>query len=239
MTAASTAPTDPAEAKTEGVTDAPAAAVPLPAGVDIPAECIVKQGGDWMLVAPVPPSLQAAAAHYSVAQRATLNRIVGLPEVRQEVLGDRVRADRICIALVGGEVAGLISYRMDGEGSVWPDAARYRKHFGALGGTIRYWLTEATLRRGHPDELYLEGFKVDPIARGRGIGTSLLHWLGDEVVRRGKKAWRTEASITADAAMRVYQSVGAKVVKTISLGPLGYVFDRHKMVVLRWEPPQK
>lgn len=207
------------------------------AGLDIPPECIVKQGGDWMLVAPVPPNLQDAAARYSVAQRATLNRIVGLPEVREELIGNRLRPDRICIALVGGKVAGLISYRMDGEGSVWPDAARYRKHFGPVGGTVRYMLTEATLRRGSPDELYLEGFKVDAIARGRGIGTSLLHWLGDEVVRRGKKAWRTEASITADAAMYVYQSVGAKVVKTISIGPLGYVFDRHKMVVLRWEPP--
>lgn len=208
-------------------------------GLDIPAECIVKQGGDWMLVSPVPPALQQAAARYSVAQRATLNRIVGLPKVRQEVLGNRVRADRICIALVGGEVAGLISYRMDGEGSVWPDAARYRAHFGALGGTLRYWLTQLTLMRGRADELYLEGFKVDAIARGRGIGTSLLHWLGDEVVRRKKAAWRTEASITADAAMRVYQSVGAKVVKTISIGPLGYLFDRPKFVVLRWTPADK
>ncbi|MEM8662907.1 MAG: GNAT family N-acetyltransferase, partial [Pseudomonadota bacterium] len=137
----------------------------------------------------------------------------------------------------GGEVAGLISYRMDGEGSVWPEAARYRDHFGALSGTFRYGLTLATLKRGRADELYLEGFKVDAIARGRGIGTSLLHWLGDEVVRRRKAAWRTEASSTADAAMRVYQSVGAKVVKTISLGPLGHVFDRHKIVVLRWAPP--
>lgn len=209
------------------------------AGLDIPADCIVKQGGDWMLVAPVPPSLQDAAARYSVAARATLNRIVGLPEVREEVLGNRLRPDRICIALVGGKVAGLISYRMDGEGTVWPDPARYRKHFGAISGTVRYLLTEATLRRGRPDELYLEGFRVDPIARGRGIGKSLLNWLGEEVVRRGKSSWRTEASITADAAMHVYKSVGAKVVKTISIGPLGYIFDRHKIVVLRWEPPTK
>ncbi|MEM0906397.1 MAG: GNAT family N-acetyltransferase [Pseudomonadota bacterium] len=224
--------TDDASAKMTGDASANGA----PPMLDIPPECIVKQGDDWMLVAPIPESLQSAAARYSVAQRATLNRIVGLPEVREEVLGNRLRPDRICIALVGGQVAGLISYRMDSEGSVWPDPARYRKHFGAVSGTIRYWLTEATLRRGDPDELYLEGFKVDAIARGRGIGTSLLHWLGDEVVRRGKKAWRTEASATADAAMRVYQGVGAKVVKTISLGPLGYVFDRHKMIVLRWQP---
>ncbi|MBJ3777637.1 GNAT family N-acetyltransferase [Acuticoccus mangrovi] len=204
---------------------------------DIPPECIVKQGDDWMLVSPVPEHLAAEAAAYSVAQRATLNRIVGLPEVREKVLGNRLRPDRICVALVKGEIAGLISYRMDGEGSVWPDPSRYRDYFGSIGGTARYWLTEATLRRGRPDELYLEGFKVDPKARGRGIGTSLLHWLGSEVIRRGKRAWRTEASITADAAMRVYQSVGAKPVKTVSLGPLGHVFDRHKFVVLVWEAP--
>ncbi|MCF3934160.1 GNAT family N-acetyltransferase [Acuticoccus sp. M5D2P5] len=203
----------------------------------IPPECIYQEGEDWMLVSPVPDFLAADAAAYSVAQRATLNRIVGLPEVREKVLGNRLRPDRICIALVKGEIAGLISYRMDGEGSVWPDSSRYREHFGAVSGTARYWLTEATLRRGRPDELYLEGFKVDPKARGRGIGTSLLHWLGDEVIRRGKKAWRTEASITADAAMRVYQGVGAKPIKTISLGPVGYLFDRPKFVVLRWEAP--
>ena len=204
---------------------------------DIPKDCIVSQGGDWMLVSPVPPSLQAAAARYSVAQRATLNRIVGRPETREAVLGHRLRPDRMCIALVGGTIAGLISYRMDGEGSVWPDPKRYRSHFGSVSGTARYLLTEATLRRGRPEELYLEGFKVDAIARGRGIGTALLNWLGDEVVRRGKACWRTEASVTADAAMRVYQSVGAKPIKTVSLGPLGPLFDRHKFVVLRWDAP--
>lgn len=205
--------------------------------LDIPQSSIVKQGEDWMLVSPVPPSLMAAAARYNVAQRATLNRIVGKPEKREAVLGDRLRPDRICLALVNGEIAGLISYRMDGEGSVWPDPKRYRAHFGPLGGTMRYWLTEATLRRGRPEELYLEGFKVDAIARGRGIGTALLHWLNAETVRRGKVCWRTEASVTADAAMAVYKKVGAKPVKTISLGPLGHVFDRHTFVVLRWDAP--
>lgn len=208
----------------------------------IPGPSVFRRGGDWMLVSPVPDALRAEAAAYNVAQRATLNKIVGLPEVRAEVLGHRVRQDRLCIALVDrgdgmGEIAGLISYRMDGEGSVWPEPSRYRRHFGALSGTARWLLTEATLRRGRPDELYLEGFRVDAKARGRGIGTNLLHWLGEEVVRRGKRAWRTEASITADAAMRVYQSVGAKPIKTVRLGPIGHLFDRPAFVVLRWEPP--
>lgn len=201
----------------------------------IPPRSIVSQGADWMLVSPVPPHLEPAAAAYSVAQRATLNRIVGRPEVRREVLGNRLRPDRICIALLDGEIVGLISYRMDGEGSVWPDSRRFRRHFGAVSGTMRYLLTEATLRRGRSDELYLEGFKVEGKARGRGIGTNLLNWLGSEVTRRGKRAWRTEASVTADAAMRVYQSVGARPVKTVSLGPLGHVFDRQAFVVLVWE----
>lgn len=203
----------------------------------IPDECIVRQGEDWQLLSPVPPALSAAAAAYSVAQRATLNRIVGLPEVRAQVLGDRLRPDRICIATVRGEIAGLISYRMDGKGSVWPDPARYRAHFGTMSGTVRYWLTEATLMRGRPDELYLEGFKVDEKARGRGIGSALLGWLNEEVIRRGKRAWRTEASITADAALYVYKKAGAVPIKTVSLGPLGHVFDRHTFVVLRWEAP--
>lgn len=203
----------------------------------LPKSSIVSQGEDWALVCPIPDEIAEPVARYAVAQRATLNRIVGKPEVREELLGNRLRPDRICAAIVNGQVGGILSYRMDGAGATWPDPKRYREHFGALGGTTRYLLTEATLRRGRPDELYIEGFKVDPIARGRGIGKALLAWLGAEVVRRGKAAWRTEASSTADAAVYVYQSVGAKVVKTMSLGPAGYLFDRHKITVLRWEPP--
>ncbi|MEM8552358.1 MAG: GNAT family N-acetyltransferase [Pseudomonadota bacterium] len=202
----------------------------------LPPSCIVNQGEDWVLVSPIPDEIAEPVARYAVAQRATLNRIVGKPEVRQELLGNRLRADRICACIVQGQVGGILSYRMDGAGATWPDPKRYRQHFGPLGGTVRYWLTQASLQRGQPDELYIEGFKVDPIARGRGIGKALLGWLGDEVVRRGKVAWRTEASSTADAAVYVYQSVGAKIVKTMSLGPAGYVFDRHKITVLRWQP---
>jgi GNAT superfamily N-acetyltransferase len=211
---------------------------------EIPESAVWRRGGDWMLVSPVPEPLRAAAAAYNVRQRATLNRIVGLPEVREAVLGHRVRPDRLCLAILdrgggAGEIVGVISYRMDGEGSVWPEAARYRRRFGALSGTARYLLTEATLRRGRPDELYLEGFRVDAAARGRGIGTNLLHWLGEQVVRQGKAAWRTEASVTADAAMRVYQSVGAVPVKTVHLGPVGRLFDRPSFTVLRWPAPER
>jgi len=200
-------------------------------------ECIVRQGEDWMIVHPVPDFLAGAAAQYSVSQRATLNRIIGLPQVRREVLGHRIRTDRIAIALVKGEIAGCLSYRMDGAGSVWPEPWRFRRRFGLLGGTARWLLTEATLRRGRADELYIEGFKVDSTARGRGIGTALLEWLGNEVIRRGKRAWRTEASLTAQAAIRVYQSVGARPLRSVSLGPLGPLFDRQGFVVIRWEAP--
>ncbi|WP_420391711.1 GNAT family N-acetyltransferase [Acuticoccus sp.] len=203
----------------------------------VPEQCIVRRGADWMLVSPVPDAIAADVAAYSVAQRATLKHVVGPEDVRRAVVGNRLRQDRLCVAIVGDEIAGCISYRMDGEGSVWPDPSRFRAHFGPLAGTVRWLLAEATLRRGHPDELYLEGFKVEPIARGRGIGTALLHWLGDEVVRRGKKRWRTEASTTAAAAMRVYQGVGARPTKTVRLGPIGRIADRPAFVVLVWVPP--
>lgn len=203
----------------------------------IAPECIFRKGEDWMLVSPIPDHIAKEVAAYSAAQRATLKHIVGPEEKRRQVVGQRMRQDRLCAAIVNGEICGCISYRMDGEGSVWPDAKRFRDEFGALSGTVRYLLTEATLRRGHPDELYLEGFKVDPGARGRGIGTSLLHWLGSEVVRRGKKRWRTEASVSAAPAMRVYQGVGAKPTKTVNLGIIGRIADRPKFVVLEWYPP--
>lgn len=204
----------------------------------IPDDCIVKEGEDWMLISPVPPAILRAAAEYAVSTRATLNHIVGLPEVRRTVLGHRLRGDRICVAVVKGEVAGCLSYRMDGQGSVWPEAKQFRQHFGAASGTVRYALTQASLMRGRPDDLYIEGFRVDEKARGRGIGGALLDWLGAEVVRRGKAAWRTEASAGADAAIHVYQKAGARIVKTIKLGPVGKLFDRPAFVVLRWEPPR-
>jgi ribosomal protein S18 acetylase RimI-like enzyme len=203
----------------------------------IPEECIVKAGADFLLVAPVPAPLRRAAAEYSAAQRATLNRVIGGPDVRREILGGRLRADRICLALVNGTIAGCISYRVDGAGSIWPDPSLYRTRFGPLGGTLRYLLTEATLRRGRRDELYIEGFKVDAAARGRGIGTALLEWVGAETVRLGKSGWRTEVSVAAEGAIRLYGSVGAKPVRTVSLGPVGALFNRPSFVVMRWDAP--
>lgn len=199
---------------------------------------VVHRGDDWALVSPVPPSAEADAARFAARMRATLKHVVGPPEVRADVFGDRLRrADQICIAVLGGEVVGYLSYRADGVGAVALDRRRFVARFGPLAGIVRHRLASAIQWRGRADELYIEGFKVETEGQGRGIGGALLGWLAREVVRRGKRCWRTEAPVGADGAARTYAKAGARPTRTVKLGPLGRIGDRPAFQVYEWTPP--
>jgi ribosomal protein S18 acetylase RimI-like enzyme len=211
-----------------------------PIDVDaIPETCIVRRDPrGWILVNPIPPGpFSDLVRVYAPSRRHSLHKIIGDPFERAEVLGTRYRPERICVAVKDGELAGLLSYRMDGKGSVWPDWHVFRRRFGLVSGTVRFLLTEASLRRNGPDDLLIESYVVLPAARGQGIGRALLDWLSAEVVSKGKKGWRTEMPAQNENARIMYERYGARAAKVINLGPIGHLFHATRVTLYRWEPP--
>lgn len=229
---ASTAPSPAIEAPTHPPTG--------PVDVaSIPRECILREDArGWVLVNPIPPGpFSDLVRLYAPSRRHSLHKVIGDPFERSAVLGTRYRPDRICVAVVDGEIAGFLSYRMDGKGSVWPEWRAFRARYGLVSGAVRYLLTDLSLRRGRAADLYVEGFVVLKPARGKGIGRALLDWLSAEVERHGKQGWRTEMPEGNENARRLYEGYGARAVRVVDTGPFGLVYHTRRSVLYRWTPP--
>lgn len=203
-----------------------------------PAQAPIAEGPDWRLLSPVPEAFRERAGRYAARKRLSLEKIVGKIPVREDLLWTPIRADRMCIAVIGDEVVGYLSYRMDGQGALCPVFSRYRARFGLASGAIRYLMTQATLYRNRRDDLLIEGYAVEKIARGRGIGRALLDWLSAEVVRNGKAGWRTEMPAANENADRMYRKYGAVLLREIWLGPAAYFTHASRVKLYRWTPPR-
>lgn len=205
---------------------------------DYDAETVVARGADWVLLAPPPPGPLADAAAVFVARtRHSLHVACGGADAQQRVLGHRIHRDRLCVALLRGKLVGALSYRCDGRGALCPEWRRFRAEYGRMSGAWRYVLTLATLHRGRARDLYIEGYALLPVARGRGIGAAMLAWLGTEVARRQKSGWRTEMPATAQAAALAYTRAGALPLRTVRLGPFGRLVGARTFTIYRWTPP--
>ncbi|MBY8975716.1 GNAT family N-acetyltransferase [Rhodobacteraceae bacterium NNCM2] len=188
---------------------------------------------EWRLVHPVPPDLADATGRFAARRRSSLKHIVGDGDAREAMLAHPLRRDRICVAMIGAEIVGCLSYRLDGAGAIQLDRRRFRQRFGLISGEARYLATQATLRRGDPDYLYIEGFAVAAKARRLGIGQALLRWLGDEAARHGKQGWQAEMREGHGGTARLYERAGARPVRNIPLGPAALLFGARRMVLYR------
>ncbi|MEM7670852.1 MAG: GNAT family N-acetyltransferase [Pseudomonadota bacterium] len=191
---------------------------------------------NWALLHPIPPEWEQRVGAFSARRRVSLKRAIGDAGMREDLLGSPIRRDRICAAISGDEVIGVLSYRMDGAGAIRPDWARFSARFGLLEGTLRFLATQATLFRGRTHDLYIEGFAVSAEARGLGIGRALLDWLSAEVGRQGKAAWRTEMPETHADAARAYERFGARRIRSVPLGPAAWLVGSRRMILYRWSP---
>ena len=184
----------------------------------------VRAGQGWRLVggAEASEAERAAIARYFLSKRNMLGAFAGDAAMRMRVLGARMAPGQLAAALgPDGAVLGAVGYRIDGRSPFTPDPAAFRAAFGPVAGTARALATGAVLRRGRADALHIEGFSVERVARGRGIGTALLGWVLAETRRHGRARWRAEVPEASEAAIRLYRAAGGRRVRRIWLGPLG------------------
>ncbi|MEM8791181.1 MAG: GNAT family N-acetyltransferase [Pseudomonadota bacterium] len=206
-------------------------------GYRVPEQLIRDRGEDWILVHPIPPELEAEVGAFSARRRISLRRIIGDRDQREKMLSSPIRPDRIAAILIDGRVIGCLSYRVDGKGSIMPRIRSFWREYGLVSGTSRWIGTELTLRRGRPDELYVEGFAVASEARGMRLGSALLKWLSGEVIRLGKSAWRTEMPDGHHEAARAYERSGARRERIVPMGPFAAIIGSKAMTLYRWTPP--
>lgn len=122
-------------------------------------------------------------------------------------------------ALLG--VAGFKTHKgalVDGK---WHDMAR---HYGWLGSIWRVGFLALLERDTENVRFLMDGIFVARHARGKGVGTALLHAICDEAVSRGYREVRLDVIDTNPRARALYEREGFIAGEVQSLGPLKYVF---------------
>ncbi|MEU4690001.1 GNAT family N-acetyltransferase [Actinoplanes sp. NPDC023714] len=141
-----------------------------------------------------------------------------------------LRADRMLVARVGGEVAGVCGFHEGGHGAVAFSWRELRERFGVR-TSLRVSAALAPLGRSEAGGvLVLDGVCVDARHRGRGIGSALLAAAQAHAATRGDREVQLSVVDTNPRAEALYRRLGYRVVGEGSMGVLGelYGFRRYR-----------
>ncbi|WP_119697162.1 GNAT family N-acetyltransferase [Microbacterium halotolerans] len=150
-------------------------------------------------------------------------------ETGLRVVRSSMRADRILVARIEGEVAGVCGFHERGVGAVDLSWSSLRTHVSAW-RAVRAVVVLSILERSEKNgRLVLDGICVDATRRGAGIGSALLDAAADYAQESGATAVHLSVIDRNPRAAALYRRRGFEPVGGGSLGILGYLygFDRY------------
>jgi ribosomal protein S18 acetylase RimI-like enzyme len=151
-------------------------------------------------------------------------QVIGVRTMREAVIRDRVRPDRVVSAFSGDMLLGYLALRLDGTGPFDLGVPDFRRHFGAVESVARFGALRVLERREKPDEIFIDGFLVRPEARGGGIGAKLLE-VGERIGReRGKSVFRVRVRADNTKAAAFYRRQGFVNEGASEISPLARLF---------------
>lgn len=168
----------------------------------------------------IPPACRnQAAALYWEAFGTKLQLPLG-PDPRALTFINRVMAldHGICALDEDGDLLGVVGFKTPQGALVGGNYHDLRKVYGWVSAMVRITIL-AALERDVENRCFLvDGIFVAPAARGRGIGTALLHAAFAEATRRGYHHVRLDVIDTNQRARALYQREGFEPVKTMHIG---------------------
>ena len=173
-----------------------------------------------------PQDRPMVAALYWDAFGAKLGRALGPRERALDFVARVASPDHaICAHDAAGRLLGVAGFR-DATGSlVGGDLADMAAVYGWPGALWRQGLLGLLSRDdGGGGRFLMDGLVVAPEARGRGIGTRLLHAAADEARARGFREIRLDVVDENPRARALYERMGFRAVGRRSTGLLRHVF---------------
>ncbi|MEM7774744.1 MAG: GNAT family N-acetyltransferase [Pseudomonadota bacterium] len=138
-------------------------------------------------------------------------------------LSSALVADRAVVAMRGGEVAGVVGFKVRGRGLFEPTFWQFAKAYG-WSGPFRLLGLSFLDRPERSGELLLDGLAVAADARGQGLGTGLLKATEAHAARLGKVSVGLDVVDTNPRARQLYERVGFAATKTTGVGAMRLVF---------------
>ncbi|MEJ6396839.1 GNAT family N-acetyltransferase [Yoonia sp. 208BN28-4] len=130
----------------------------------------------------------------------------------------------ICAIDDAGRLMGVVGFKTYRGALVGGGFADLRAIYGVFGATWRAALLSLLERDTENVRFLMDGIFVAPEARGRGVGTALLHAIYDEARKRGFHHIRLDVISTNPRARALYEREGFVATHTARLGMLRHVF---------------
>ncbi len=168
--------------------------------------------------------IEVACKLYWAAFGAKLGKVMGPARKGLDFVERVIRPDHAITALdEEGRLLGVAGFKTY-EGALVGGTFR---DLWAVYGVSALWRAAALqlLERDIENKRFLmDGIFVSDDARGRGVGTALLHALFDEARRRGYVEIRLDVIDTNPRAKALYEREGFQSIDTSELGPLKHLF---------------
>ncbi|MEM9030272.1 MAG: GNAT family N-acetyltransferase [Pseudomonadota bacterium] len=152
-----------------------------------------------------------------------LSPFLGSVDRMVEPLSSALVADRAVVAMRGGEVVGVVGFKVRGRGLFEPTFWQFTKAYG-WSGPFRLLGLSFLDRPERPGELLLDGLAVAADARGQGLGTGLLKAIEAHAARLGKVSVGLDVVDTNPRARELYERLGFTATKTTDIGAMRMVF---------------
>lgn len=171
----------------------------------------------------IAPLRSAAADLYWQAFGEKLGRVMG-PASRGISFVTRVMdPTHVIAATENGHLLGIAGFKTAQSAFVGGDLNDLFAIYG-LGAMWRAAALSMLERPVSGDHLLMDGIVVAANARGRGIGTRLLHAITDEARRRDLQGVRLDVIDTNPRAKALYEREGFRATDTEHLGALSWLF---------------
>lgn len=167
--------------------------------------------------------LDQAAALYWQAFGGKLGKVMGPSSKALTFVRKTINPDFAISAVRSGKLLGVAGFKTS-EGSLVNGGF---KELFAVYGLSAYWrgpVLELLERDVENERFLMDGIFVSPTARGKGVGTALLHALYEHGRELGYKEIRLDVIDTNPKARSLYEREGFVPIKTDKLGLLRFVF---------------
>lgn len=123
-----------------------------------------------------------------------------------------------------GQFLGMAGFKTPNGALVDGGLGDLARTYGWIGAAWRGLLLHTLERDCCDGSLLMDGIFVEPEARGRGVGTALLHAVERHAASMGLKSVRLDVIDTNSRARALYEREGFAPQSVLSLGPLNPIF---------------
>jgi GNAT superfamily N-acetyltransferase len=137
-------------------------------------------------------------------------------QAAEEMVRRAVHPDTALVACIGDHIVGFAALADRERRFVQPQPVDFHDLYGPLVRRVRAWMWSRSTTTPRPQQLLLEGLALEPIARGKGVGSRLLEAVDERARDLGRSEIILEVIDANPRAKALYERHGYRTVTTVT-----------------------